>query len=464
MILVGNQRGGGRDLARHLLKDENERVVVHEIRGFASNDLHSAFQESHAISQGTRCKQHLYSLSVNPPKGEDVSIAVFEEAIERAEEQLGLTGQPRAFVFHEKRGTDGQLRRHAHAVWCRIDVETMRAIQLSYDRKTLNGLARDLYREHGWTMPRGFIRHEERNPTNYTLAEWQQAKRAGRDPVALKQMIQDCWMISDSKTSFEHALRENGFVLARGDKRGAVAVDHTGEAFPIARVVGITSKRLKERLGDLNDLPSREEGHREIAQLVTARLKELQDDQRRIARRRLERFAQGRKAAIAHQQKEAQRQKDKQAERLKSEQHAAEARIRKGWRGLLDRVTGRKKRTEAENQQLIASELKRAQDEREALTQAQNLSRKKLMASAAQTKALHKENLRELSQDIERLTPPQRPEADKATDRDAMRDAYVQEQKREAFKTKRTRTPTAQRKKRRSNNPSYSRDGPSLGR
>lgn len=39
MILVGNQRGGARDLARHLLKDDNERVTVHDVRGFASNDL-----------------------------------------------------------------------------------------------------------------------------------------------------------------------------------------------------------------------------------------------------------------------------------------------------------------------------------------------------------------------------------------------------------------------------------------
>ena len=60
MILIGNQRSGARDLARHLLKDENERVTVHDMRGFASDDLLSAFQESNAISRGTKCKQHLY--------------------------------------------------------------------------------------------------------------------------------------------------------------------------------------------------------------------------------------------------------------------------------------------------------------------------------------------------------------------------------------------------------------------
>ena len=31
MILVGNQRGGARDLARHLMKQDNERVEVHQL-------------------------------------------------------------------------------------------------------------------------------------------------------------------------------------------------------------------------------------------------------------------------------------------------------------------------------------------------------------------------------------------------------------------------------------------------
>ncbi|SCX54398.1 hypothetical protein SAMN05720354_11439 [Nitrosospira sp. Nsp1] len=51
----------------------------------------------------------------------------FEQAIERAEEKLGLNGQPRAIVFHEKNG-----RRHCHAVWSRIKMDEMKAVQLSF--------------------------------------------------------------------------------------------------------------------------------------------------------------------------------------------------------------------------------------------------------------------------------------------------------------------------------------------
>ena len=56
MILVGNQRGGAKNLADHLLKEENDHVTVHEVRGFATTDLTKALQESYAVSRGTKCK------------------------------------------------------------------------------------------------------------------------------------------------------------------------------------------------------------------------------------------------------------------------------------------------------------------------------------------------------------------------------------------------------------------------
>lgn len=114
MILVGNQRGGAKNLALHLLKQENEHVEVHELRGFASDNLMGALNESYAISRATKCRQFMFSLSLNPPPNEQVRTEDFEKAIDRAECELGLTGQPRAIVFHEKEG-----RRHAHAVWSR---------------------------------------------------------------------------------------------------------------------------------------------------------------------------------------------------------------------------------------------------------------------------------------------------------------------------------------------------------
>jgi len=131
----------------------------------------------------------------------------------------GLQNQPRAVVFYEKHG-----RRHAHAVWSRIDAEEMKAVQLSFSKNKLQEVARELYIEHGWTMPRGFADKSLSDPRNFTLAEWQQAKRTGQDAGAMKAAMQDAWAISDSKEAFAHAMQERGFKVARGDRRGFVAV------------------------------------------------------------------------------------------------------------------------------------------------------------------------------------------------------------------------------------------------
>jgi hypothetical protein len=220
MILVGNQRGEAKNLALHLLKDENEHVEVHEIRGFASQNLISALKEADAISRATRCKQFLFSLSLNPPPQENVPIEDFEDAINRVESRFGLEGQPRAIVFHEKEG-----RRHCHAVWSRIDAKELKAVPLAFTKKKLQEVARELYLEHGWTMPRGLAVNHECDPRNFSLAEWQQAKRTGNDPRLIKAAFQDAWAISDSRTALISALEERGFKAARGDRRGFVAVD-----------------------------------------------------------------------------------------------------------------------------------------------------------------------------------------------------------------------------------------------
>ena len=284
MNLIGNQRGGASDLARHLLKTENEKVVVYEIRGFASGTLSSALQESYAISRQTKCKQHLFSLSLNPPKDAKVSPETFVDAIQRAEERLGLQGQPRAIVFHEKIGWDGELRRHAHAVWCRIDAEAMKAVQMSFFKRKLNNLGRELFLEHGWTMPKGYVRSQDANPLNYTLAEWQQAKRAKTHPTKIKEVFQDCWAISDNQAAFAQALKEQGYVLARGDRRGVVAVDFRGEVYAVSRYVGIKAKQVRAKIGDGANLPHSHRAKQEAASMVADRLRQLQKQQKRTER------------------------------------------------------------------------------------------------------------------------------------------------------------------------------------
>ena len=325
MILEGNARGYGAELARHLLNPrDNDHVTVHSVDGFVADDLFGAFAEAEASSGATQCQKYLFSLSLNPPIGEEVSVADFETAVVQAEEQLGLSGQPRAIVFHEKNG-----RRHAHAVWSRIDGQELKAINLPHYKRKLTALSHELYLSHDWEVPRGFQDTAKRDPLNYKRQEAGQAKRNKRDPKAVKAMFRGCWGASDSKAGFEAALKEQGFALARGDRRGFVAVDAKGKVWSLSRWCGIKPKEMRARLGSEMDLPSVED--------VTDRLRDLPKqpvDPRNAA------FEARRAKLVAAQRAERAALLERQEEQRIAAIKARQAHLPKGLRGLLARATG----------------------------------------------------------------------------------------------------------------------------
>ncbi len=400
MILVGNQRGGAKDLAIHLLKEENDHVQVHDLRGFVSDNLMSALNESYAISRATRCKQHLFSLSANPPPDQEVSTEAFEAAIKQVEERLGLSGQPRAIVFHEKQG-----RRHAHAVWSRIDSNEMKAVQLSHTKRKLTELSRELFIEHGFKMPRGLMKSEERDPRNFTLEEWQQAKRAEKDPKAIKTVFQDCWAVSDSRAAFANALETRGYKLARGDRRGFVAVDRQGEVYAVARWTGVKTKDVRMRLGEIDGtLPSVEQRKAEFVSETSQRLREIQEEEARNALKLREQQETARKALATTQAQERARQNAAIQARWKRETAMRQERFNRGWRGLMDHFSGRVKRIREENMAEAYRAVLRDRREKDALV-FQHLSERRVVLErfkAARRRSV--EQRRELASDVRRLS------------------------------------------------------------
>ena len=344
MILKGNQRGGAKALALHLLKDENEHVEVHRLRGFCSRNLTGALNEAYAISRGTRCKQFLFSLSLNPPPQEKVSTEAFEAAIETVERELGLTGQPCAIVFHEKEG-----RRHAHAVWSRIDTENMRAVQLSFTRRKLQAVSRELFLEHGWKMPRGLAVSEERDPLNFTLEEWQHSKRIGKDVRRLKAAVQDAWAISDSKAALVNALEERGFKLAQGDSRGFVLLDRDGDIYSLPRWAGVKIKQVRERLGDEASLPSVATVKKDIASDMLKAMDRIKDELQAQTQTKGREFERRRVQLVRRQRAERQALRQAIETRAVKEAVARQGRFRKGLKGLWDRLRGEHKRLEQQN-------------------------------------------------------------------------------------------------------------------
>lgn len=398
MILKGSQRAGARQLAAHLLNvRDNEHVCVHELRGFAAEDLHGALAEAYAISRGTKCKQFMFSLSLNPPMGATVGEAAFDKAADEAERALGLDGQPRAIVFHEKEG-----RRHAHVVWSRIDAATMRAVNLPHFKRKLTSLSRDLFLEHGWTLPNGLRRNGGKNPLNFTLAEWQQAKRLGRDPREIKDLFREAWARSDSLKALGGALAGHGYFLAGGNRRGLVAVDTDGTIYSLTKWAGVKVREARAKPGEAANLPAVDAVRAEVAKLVTGKLKFFAADVREKHKRQ---FAPLRERVDAMRDAHASERDSllkRQAERWAQETQERADRMRAGLRGLWDNITGRARAIRAINEEEAIKGMRRDRAQRDRLISAQLKERQPLQTQFDRLRARHAEERRLLAQEIAR--------------------------------------------------------------
>ncbi len=314
MILKGNQRAGGDELATHLMNEfDNERIEVSQVRGTVADDLHGAFGEFEAHAAGTRCREPLYSLSINPSA--PISREQYYTAIDRIEQRLGLSGQARAVVFHVKHG-----REHCHVVWSRIDTAKMRAVQLSHDRQKLRSLARELAQEFGLPLPDGLAEDggaKRVRKNDMTQSEKAQAEETGITPGQRRADITDAFRRADSAEAFRAALQEKGYVLAQGDQRSYVVVDRFGKAHSLARQIdGVRTRELKKKLASIDGkLGSVDEakaavGRREAA--ANARVKQ------RVTKRMSELSAQ-----LATRQAARRRKLDSRAQEIATE-HAAE--------------------------------------------------------------------------------------------------------------------------------------------
>lgn len=396
MILKAKERGDAGQLARYLLAmRDNEHVELHEVSGFVSDDLIEAFSEADAIAKGTRCKNYLFSMSLNPPEGADVPTRVFEQAADQIGKKLGLDSQPRAIVFHEKDG-----RRHAHVVWSRIDSERMRAINLPHYKSKLRDISRELYLEHGWDMPRGLQDRRLRDPLNFSREEWQQAKRVGLDPREIKTVFRQCWVASDNRASFEQALKERGFWLARGDRRGFVAVDYLGEFYSLSRYTGVKAEELEARLGTRDQLTSVDVVKGEIAKGMSRKIEAFIGETRRDAKQRFAMIDFRRTELVVRHKDERTNLGRRQEKRWMAEAKERSQRLPRGFSGIWHRLTGQYAKIKAQNEQETLQAWQRDRAEKDALIFRQIEERQVLQRDVKKQRAIVREELMQLRKDV----------------------------------------------------------------
>ncbi|MBK8208665.1 MAG: relaxase/mobilization nuclease domain-containing protein [Rhodospirillales bacterium] len=271
MIPFGSQRALGQDLATHLLNaHDNETLEVAQVRGSVARDLHGAFAEWEAVAHClTRCRNYLYSLSVNPdPAQGRLTREQYLDYVGRVEERLGLTGQPRAVIFHEKHG-----RQHCHVVWSRIDAEKGTARHLAFDHEKLMMVTREFARDHGLRLPDGYFRDKGDRGKGGQQSLYERAQEAATGISKEERMLHvtQAWRASDSPKAFVRALEELGYVLATG-KRPYVLVDVYGEVNALPKLIDDKTVRTKDIRAFLEaefppeSLPTVEEAQALIAQ------------------------------------------------------------------------------------------------------------------------------------------------------------------------------------------------------
>lgn len=258
MVIKGKQRAGARNLARHLSRtDTNETAELVELRGVAARSLKGALCEIEAVAAGTRCKQALYHAMINTHPQEPLTPDQWAQAVERLEDGLGLTGQPRAIVRHIKDG-----REHLHVVWSRIDIDKMKAIPLGHNYAKHERVSRQLEQEFGHRTVKGVHTGDRSEPRPIAAVqhdEHQQAERQGVSVAQVRATLTDAWRTTTSGRGFADVLAAKGYIVARGDRRDHVVLDSAGTAHtPRRRIDGATAAEIKDRLADLDPakLPS----------------------------------------------------------------------------------------------------------------------------------------------------------------------------------------------------------------
>jgi len=257
MVINGGSRRYREWWARHLQNAEhNERVTLVETRGLLSTTIDDALREMEAVALGTRCANYLYHANLNPQEDEFLTPEQWEQSVDALEHNLGYDGLARFVVEHAKKG-----RVHRHAVWSRIDPETMTARPDSWNFAVHERTARELEEAFGLepgrsvlVADRGYER-PERRPKNWEVFRGQES---GIDPRQVAEQVRKLYAQAEDGQSFARALDTAGYILCRGDQRVYCILDRAGHEHSLGRRLGVKAAALKAFMKDvdLERLPS----------------------------------------------------------------------------------------------------------------------------------------------------------------------------------------------------------------
>jgi hypothetical protein len=261
LIVKANQRGGGAQLAAHLMNEfDNDYVEQVELRGAAAPDIAGAVKEWEAQSRATKIKKKfMYHMSISPDQERNGHLTreQYLDFIERTERSLKLIKQPRAIFMHVKKDERGVPREHCHVVWSRTQItpDRIRAVDIAHDRLKLRAVIRDFARDHGLEIPEGTRKKARRTRLPHEVenhAERRQRERSGIPKARRVADITTAWKETGNGAAFVQALEKKGYFIAQGGRVAFVVVDLHGEVHSLPRQIeGVRTKQVRERLADI---------------------------------------------------------------------------------------------------------------------------------------------------------------------------------------------------------------------
>lgn len=270
MIVKGAARAGPTQLGNYLMRvyasaDKNEYTELLELqspwatletpgRESAAAQLVQTFREWQILAEGTKQgRDGMYHAQISPAAAYAMTTEQWIRAADILGEELGLKDQQRAVVLH-----GGDDRPHLHVVWARTDIDTMKLHSDSYNYLAHEEASKRMELEFGHEFVPGkhAKRDRDKQPefprAEMTQDECQQAERTGIDPARRKEQITALKQASDSAQAFKAGLEEQGYILAKGDKRGFVLVDEAGEIYSLSRQIRGGKAEFREFMKDID--------------------------------------------------------------------------------------------------------------------------------------------------------------------------------------------------------------------
>lgn len=260
MIIKGGAAGNVSWWGSHLTRDDtNTRAELVETRGLLAESVPGALREMQAVAAGSRSQGNfMYQANINPREGETLTPEQWQEAVDTLEKNLGLEGHQRIVVEHEKEG-----RTHRHVVWNRVDVDTLRVADITGNYRNHERTARELEARFGLTpTPTPAKTAEQTREPSPELWELRAQERSGIKRDELKDELTGLYRTTDSGAAFRAAIEERGYILAQGNRRDFVILDHAGDVHSLARrIEGTKAADIRARFADIDraSLPTVEE-------------------------------------------------------------------------------------------------------------------------------------------------------------------------------------------------------------